>query len=104
MPIVYELPLAPVAQTFSTSVAGRGVRITLAWRNAGGSGWCMSLADENGTPLLSEVPLVTGCDLLGQHKHLGLLFEIWVQGDPDPAEVPTYAGLGTQAKLYAVVP
>lgn len=104
MATVYELPLTPIAQTVSLSLAGATVRMTLAWRDAGGSGWCLDLADADGAPLVAGLPLVTGCDLLGQHKHLGLPFELWVQGDPDPSAVPTYAGLGTQSKLYAVVP
>ncbi len=104
MPDVYELPLEPISQTFAFALAGAEVRVTLAWRNAGGSGWCMSLADGDGNPLVSGLPLVTGCDLLGQHRHLGLPFELWVRGGPDdPLSVPTYAGLGTQARLYAVV-
>ncbi len=102
MPDVFEVPLTPVAQTFPLAGPGGGRRFTLAWRNAAGSGWCLDIADADGNPLVSGIPLVTGCDLLAGHKHL-IPFGLWVQGDPDPTEVPTYDGLGEQSKMYLVV-
>ena len=98
---VFEVPLSPMAQTFAITLGGFALRVTVAWRNAGGSGWVMDLVSAaTGLPLVQGVPLVTGHDLLEQHRHLGVPGGMFVMTDADPDAVPTYAGLGTVSRLY----
>jgi hypothetical protein len=100
----YEIPLTPQAQTFSVTLAGATYDMTLTWRDAPalGGGWMLDLADASGNPLIQGIPLVTGADLLAQHAHLGLGFQLYIQSDGDPAAAPTYTSLGVTSHLYAV--
>ncbi|VFR31931.1 probable bacteriophage protein STY1063 [plant metagenome] len=95
---VYEIPLSPTPQRFSILLGGTSYQLTLRYRE----GWFLDVADATGTPMLSGVPLVTGIDLLGQHRHLGFAGALRVQGAAHPDDVPTFDDLGVGAKLYWV--
>lgn len=101
--MIYEIPLSPTPQTFSISISGVSYRMTLRYRNALEGGWILDIADANKMPIVSGIPLVTGCDLLEQYKHLGLSFQLRVQTTDDPDAVPTFDNLGSSSKLYFVV-
>jgi hypothetical protein len=102
MASVYEIPLTAQAQTFSVSLAGVEYTITLAWRDADEGGWFLDLADAAGNVIVSGIPLVTGADLLGQYRYLGIGGGLQVQSDGDPDAVPTYTNLGATSHLYFV--
>jgi hypothetical protein len=104
MPTVYEIPLLPTPQSLTLTLGGVDYRLAVVWRAAPDAGWVMDIANaSSGASVLAGVPLVTGADLLGQHAHLGLGAQLWVQTDGDPDAVPTYSNLGTGARLYLVV-
>lgn len=63
-------------------------------------GWAVDIASSNGSPIVNGIPLVTGCDLLAQYRHLGFAGELRVQTSSDPDAVPTWANLGNQSHLY----
>ncbi len=98
----YEIPLEPAAQTFQIALAGVSYSVTLWWSWATDS-WNISIADANGVPIVSSIPLVTGVDLLGSFEYLDFGGQLVVQTDHDPDAVPTYANLGTTGHVYFVV-
>ena len=104
--IALEIPLTANPQSFETLLSGARVRITLTWRNKGGSGWVMDLDNGDGDRLISGIPLVTGCNLLEQYQHIGIPGELWVVtvSGGKAFDVPTYANLGTGSKLVYVPP
>lgn len=100
-----EIPLNPaMAQTFTISLAGVLYRMTLRYRENGGAGWVMTIAQPDGTILLDGKPLTTGRDLLEQFRYLGIAGGLVVQTDGDIYAVPTFDDLGLQSHLYFVQP
>lgn len=100
---VFEMPLSGQAQSFQMIILNVTYQFTLIWRDAA-SEWVLDMADIDGQPLIQGIPLVTGCDLLGQYAYVGLGFQLWVATDGDPAAVATYENLGTTSHLYVVTP
>lgn len=100
----YEIPLSPQAQTFSIPLNAVTYNLTLMWRSKDGiGGWVLDIADASNNPLVTGIPLVTGCDLLGQYAYLGFGGGLWVLTDGSPTAVPTYSNLGSLSHLYFVV-
>ena len=98
----YEIPLSPTPQTFNIALAGTTYQLTLRWNDAPQGGWALDIADDNGGPLLSGIPLVTGADLLAQYAYMGFSGKLIVQTDNDPAAAPTFNNLGQNSHLYFV--
>jgi hypothetical protein len=99
----YEIPLSAVPQTMLLSIGGIDYRITVRWNDALGA-WLMDLAAGSGASILLGVPLVTGCDLLEQYRHLNIGGSLYVQSDSDLMAMPTADNLGSTSHLYFVVP
>jgi hypothetical protein len=98
---VYEIPLKPAPERFGVSLPGLSLTFRITWRNRGGAGWVLDLETEDGVPLVSGLPLVTGTDLLAQHKHLGIPGGLFVVSSGAHADdEPTFTGLGTDQRLY----
>lgn len=98
----YQIPLSPKAQQFFIRLGSK--QYFLTWRyNADAPGWMLTIADENRAPLISNLPVVTGLDLLAPLRHLGIEGSLVVQTDNDPDAVPTYENLGTAGRTYFVV-
>ena len=74
-------------------------QITVKWNNNCQS-WVIDIADSNGNPILSGIPLVTGVNLLGQFGYLNFGGQLVAQTENDPSAVPTFTNLGTQGNLY----
>ena len=62
----------------------------------------MDIADIQGNRIISGLPLITGCNLLAQLKHLGINADIYIISDSDPAANPTYDTLGVSCHLCVV--
>lgn len=101
MTTAYEIPLSPQPQRFSISLGGQDYQLTWRWNVAGGC-WNLTVADSLGNALVSNIPVVTGLDLLAPHRHLGIPGAIVVQTDNDPDVVPTLVNLGERGHVYFV--
>lgn len=98
----YEIPLSPEPQRFTIELGGAQRQLRVHW-SKDGQCWVLDLFDARGAAILLGVPVVTGCDLLGPYRHLGLGGSIIAQTDHSPDTVPTFENLGTQGRLYFVV-
>lgn len=96
----YEIPLSGVPETFSIALGPQSYRLRIGFANVDGGGWFFDLSDTAGNPILCGIPLVTGCDLLGPYRYLGIPGRLWVTTDGDPDAVPTFDDLGTTSHLY----
>lgn len=105
MATTYEIPITPASnQTFAVTLGDTVYRLTLQWRAAIEAGWVLDIAAEDGTALASGIPLVTGADLLAQHRHLGIGGggALYVATDGDQDASPTFESLGATSHLYWV--
>lgn len=112
-----EIPLKPtIPQQFGILLSGTRYVLTFAWRDVGGPGWVMDIADTNNSPLASGIPLVGGVDLLGQLRYLGIPGSLMIATDGQDAspqsgaasgvslDPPTRDNLGVGCHLYYVTP
>lgn len=98
----YEIPLTPQPQNFLISLAGVTYSMAVRWCEPA-SAWTIDIRDAEEQPLLTGVSLVTGTDLLGQHKHLGIGGQLVVQSDVELDRVPDFGSLGIAGHLYFLV-
>lgn len=94
----FEIPLTPAPQRFTAPLAGVTYSFNLYW-NIPTQTWCLDILTEQQVPLVTALPLVTGVDLLGQFRHLGIGGSLLVQVDGDSYGLPTYDNLGTESHL-----
>ena len=97
---VYRIPLSPDPQRFTINLGGIEYGLTVRYRNATMGGWVIDVTDRAGAQMVNGIPLVTGCDLLAQYRHLGFNGQLRVQTDDNPDAVPTFANLGEKSHLY----
>lgn len=97
---IQEIPLTPNNQQFSISIGGQAFNMRVTWCDA--AGWILDLMDISGAALVSGIPLVTGTDLLGQYKHLGITGLLVVVVDSAAEEYPTKTNLGIGSHLYFI--
>lgn len=105
--VFYEIPLSPRAQRFTIDLGGTTFTLYLRWNQYMGC-WIMHFHDVNDQPLpgrgLNGVPLVTGTDLLGQYRYLGIgggipMIVMTIGPGRSPDEVPTM-NLGYDGHLF----
>lgn len=99
----FELPLNPYPETFTITIKNVVYNGRTQW-NVPLETWVLSLADTNDVPVLTNIPLIPGVDLLEQFEHLNIGVAMSALVDYDPSAVPDYYELGTQGKLYVGVP
>jgi len=90
------IPLEAGAQTLAVPLGGVTYRMRIWWRESVTPAWVLDLATDEGTALVSGLPLLPGADLLAQHKHLGIPGVLYVLSDGDI----TYDSLGASTRLY----
>lgn len=90
------IPLEAGAQTLAVPLGGVTYRMRIWWRESVTPAWMLDLSSDDGTALVSGVPLLPGGDLLAQHQHLGVAGVLYVLADSDI----TYDSLGTSTRLY----
>lgn len=98
---VFVVPLTNVPQQFDITIAGRQLNVTCKWNEF--QGWVLDVYDSNGDPRILNLPLVTGCDLLGQYAHIDPTGKAIVYTDGDQYAPPTINNLGSESNLYLVV-
>ena len=113
MTTVYQLPLSPQTQKMRVDIGGTLYTLRLRW-NPISACWIVDLTDENDAPLingsgaglgLTGIPLVTGTDLMGQFRYLGIgggtpWTAMTIGPGHSPDEVPTRDNLGTDGNVY----
>lgn len=97
----YEIPLVAGNQTFTVSLGEIEYRMRLVYRDAIDGGWVLDISDEEGAAILLGLPLVTGADLLAQHRHLGIGGggALWCFTTGGTDAVPTFDNLGGLSHL-----
>lgn len=90
-----------VPQKFQMSLSGTIYNFRLYW-NTVGQYWVLDIADSSGNPLVTGVPLVTGCLLLSQYSYMGFPGDLFVQTTNNPDEVPSFDSLGSTANIFYV--
>lgn len=99
----YEIPFEPKAQTFTIALGQSTYRLSTAW-NTAAECWVLDIAQPDGTPIVSGIPIITGVDLLKQYTYLNFGGQIFVQNSSDVAVPPGYADLGSKGLVFFVVP
>lgn len=98
----YEIPLTPQAQTFSLVLNNVTYQMTLWW-NWVSFLWMLDIYDSDGsTPVVTAIPLVTGCDLLGPYPDMGFGGKLVAQTDGNSLAPPNDENLGITSHLYFV--
>jgi len=95
----YEIPLSPKPQQFTITLGGVEYLLVVTWCE-GGPCWVLDIRQPDNTLIIGSIPLVTGCDLIGQYEYLGISGSLEVQSDVDITLVPTFDTLGDSGHLY----
>lgn len=103
MASVYEIPLSPQAQVITATLANVAYQFTIQWNNQNNL-WLIDIADQNGNPMVSGIPMVASTDLLEQYGYLTFGGALIAQTDNAPDEAPTFENLGTTGHLYFITP
>lgn len=103
MASVFEIPLSAQAQSFTTTLAGITYTFSLQWNTATDT-WQIDIADVNGNPMVTGIPMVANVDLLEQYAYLNFGGMLIAQTDFAPDVAPTYSNLGATGHLYFVTP
>ena len=98
----FEVPLSATPQKVSVTLGVDTYVMTVRWNKAAQC-WVFDLADQEGTDVLTGVPIVTGANLLEQFDYLEFGGALIAQSDSDIDAVPTFTNLGTEGHLYFVV-
>lgn len=100
---LFIIPLVNVPQRFTIELSGVGYVIVSKW-NGEMPAWTIDIiVDATNTPLIVNLPLVSGANLLGQFGHLGIPGKLLVYTDGDEFSPPTLDNLGQAANLYYLV-
>lgn len=98
---LFKIPVTNAPQSFQISLAGKDYTCTCRWNDAEDAGWILDFSDaETSTPIVANIPLVTGVNLLDGLDYLGFGGKLYVKTDGDDFAVPTYENLGVESFLY----
>lgn len=97
----FVIPLTNVPQQFQITLANVNYLMTVKWNDSADAGWVIDFADANtGDPIVANIPMITGDDLLDGLEYLGFQGSLWVYTNTDTFAVPTLDNLGTDSNLY----
>lgn len=98
---VYQIPVTNVPQTFQITLAGKDYQCTCKYNSAFEAGWVLDFADaESGEPIVANLPLITGRDILDGLEYLGFGGSLLIYTDGDQLSPPTLDNLGSESNLY----
>jgi len=101
---IWEIPLTPRVQEMRIDI--NGTLYTLHFKyNVVCNTWVLDINDAADAPLLHGIPLVTGTDLFGQFRYLGIggglpMIVMTVGPGRSPDEIPTWENLGIDGHVY----
>lgn len=100
---LFRIPFANIPQRFAIELTGTTYTLENRWNgmNEGGC-WEIDVYDENESPIVMGIPLVTGSDLFEQFEYLGLPSPVIVFTDGDETAIPTLDNLGGDANVWLV--
>lgn len=97
----YEIPLTPEPQRFGVDLGGTRYLLRLLWCKHA-QAWILDISDSRGIGLVHGIPVVTGVNLLSQHKYLGIAGALVASTDHNPDAPPTFDNLGLTGHVYFV--
>ena len=98
---LFIIPVLNTPQSFQIALSGIEYIITCKWNDSPEGGWVLDFADGlTETPIVANIPLVTGINLLDGLSYLNINGELYVFTDGDDFAVPTLLNLGIESKLY----
>jgi|SRR5215471_208730 len=104
MTTIYEIPLTPRAQKMTLMMGN--AQYTMHFRfNRITDTWILDVNDSADNGLVHGIPLVTGVDLFGQLRYLGIgggvpMIVMTIAVGRSPDEIPTYENLGIDSHVY----
>lgn len=99
----FLIPLSNDPQQFDIQLGGINYILTCKWNNQPDAGWTLDIADDTGVPIVANLPLITGDDLLSGLGYLGIPGSLYVYTNgSNPFDVPTLDDLGIDSNLYFV--
>lgn len=97
----FVLPLTNNPQRFEINLAGKDYLMTCKWNPADEGGWTLDFDDATtGEPIVANIPLIVGADLLSGLGYLGFNGSLYVYTDGDQLAPPTFENLGVESNLY----
>jgi hypothetical protein len=101
MSAVFEIPLEPKNQQISVQFGLVVYLLRLTWlASEDNPCWILDILDEEGVPVLTGVPLVSGADLFEAFPDLAFGGKLYCGHDGDMQAPPLYADLGSTSHLY----
>lgn len=104
MSTIWEVPLIAHTQKMRIDLGGAFFTLHLKFNSVCNT-WVMDINDTDDNTLLHGIPLVPGTDLFGQFRYMGIggglpMIVMTVAVGRSPDEIPTYANLGTDGRLF----
>lgn len=100
----FLIPVDNIPQRFTVELGGRAVTIRSRWNDVAGL-WFVDIYDAATTaPIVLSMPLVTGINLLRQHRHKGLEGGLVAFTEGDQWAPPTFANLGAEGRVTYAIP
>jgi probable HAF family extracellular repeat protein len=97
---VYEIPMIAGVPSFRVvQLSGNRLQIAAHWCDPLTS-WVLDIADIDGNPIVSGIPMITGADLLAQYVYMNFGGMLLAQSDFDWTVPPTFDDLGRVGHLY----
>lgn len=97
----FKIPLTNIPQKFQIALANKEYSMTCKWNDSEDAGWVLDIDNAiDNTPLIYNIPLVTGVNILDGLEYLGIDGQLFVFTDGDDFAVPTLLNLGIESNLY----
>jgi predicted Zn-dependent protease with MMP-like domain len=104
MSTIWEIPLTPRPQTMRIDIGSAFYVVSVKF-NTVIKAWVMDIDDAVNNPVLHGIPLVTGTDLFGQFRYMGIggglpMIVMTIGPGRSPDDVPNYQNLGIDGHVY----
>lgn len=98
---LFKIPVTNEPQSFEIALAGKNYTCICRYNYMTEAGWILDFSDvDTGEVIVTNIPLVTGVDLLDGLEYLGFGGKLYVRTDGDDFAVPTLENLGVESFLY----